>query len=360
MLSTLLLAAAAAAAVAPYAKIELVDAMRVRVHVGNNGDEPIAFLTWGTPFQGLLGSRRLFEVLDTTEPSAPVAVPYTGPLGSYATAFAESYMDLGAGQEVAVEVDLTTMYQFAAGHTYAVRVNALPLRYRAGATVASLFPSGEETTKEEADAVLASLEATVLSTTESVAFVSAVDTELPHEAARRRAAADKHEETVAFDAEGKRRFSFQNCAAADQTACTTAVTNAQAGVNAALDYLATCHDYDYELLFGTYTAGRLATVVSHYTNEKNLFLSSNFKMYCNPSQCSPGVFAYVYPTDTATHTIHLCSAYWSAPVTLQRDSKPGTLVHEMSHFNDIGSTDDHQYGYEGCLTLASNSPDLVF
>jgi peptidyl-Lys metalloendopeptidase len=38
------------------------------------------------------------------------------------------------------------------------------------------------------------------------------------------------------------------------------------------------------------------------------------------------------------------------------DSKGGTLVHEMSHFNVVASTDDWVYGQSGAASLAINNP----
>ncbi|KAJ8390946.1 hypothetical protein AAFF_G00098660, partial [Aldrovandia affinis] len=50
-------------------------------------------------------------------------------------------------------------------------------------------------------------------------------------------------------------------------------------------------------------------------------------------------FAYVCPNDK-TCTVYLCKAFWDAPDHLQMDSKPGTLIHEVSH---LLGTDDITY-----------------
>jgi peptidyl-Lys metalloendopeptidase len=39
------------------------------------------------------------------------------------------------------------------------------------------------------------------------------------------------------------------------------------------------------------------------------------------------------------------------------DSKAGTLIHEMSHFNVVASTDDYVYGQTGAMNLALTNPD---
>jgi len=39
------------------------------------------------------------------------------------------------------------------------------------------------------------------------------------------------------------------------------------------------------------------------------------------------------------------------------DSKAGTLIHEMSHFNVVAGTDDVVYGQSGAMSLASSDPN---
>lgn len=69
--------------------------------------------------------------------------------------------------------------------------------------------------------------------------------------------------------------------------------------------------------------------------------------------CTDSAYAYVYPTQP--YTIYLCNAFWSAPST-GTDSKAGTLVHEMSHFNVVASTDDWAYGQTAAKSLARSNP----
>jgi hypothetical protein len=87
--------------------------------------------------------------------------------------------------------------------------------------------------------------------------------------------------------------------------------------------------------------------------DKELKLNSelkpeNFKP-ADPSD--PTTFAYVYPNDK-THTVYLDKAFDGAPDT-GKDSKAGTLAHEMSHFDDIGGTKDHVYGADNAKALAT-------
>jgi uncharacterized Zn-binding protein involved in type VI secretion len=66
-------------------------------------------------------------------------------------------------------------------------------------------------------------------------------------------------------------------------------------------------------------------------------------------------FAHVDPTDTAAHNIYLDPKFWRAPPE-GADSQGGTLAHEVSHFNDVGGTDDHVYGSANAARLAQKDP----
>ena len=67
-----------------------------------------------------------------------------------------------------------------------------------------------------------------------------------------------------------------------------------------------------------------------------------------------GRFAYVHPDDKA-YSIYLDKAFCSAANTGQ-DSRAGTLCHEMSHFEDVGGTEDHVYGAANAKELAKTDP----
>ena len=69
--------------------------------------------------------------------------------------------------------------------------------------------------------------------------------------------------------------------------------------------------------------------------------------------CNQSYSAYVYPT--RPYAIFVCRAFWSAPNT-GTDSKAGTLIHEMSHFNVVAGTDDWAYGQTAARSLANSDP----
>jgi uncharacterized Zn-binding protein involved in type VI secretion len=91
--------------------------------------------------------------------------------------------------------------------------------------------------------------------------------------------------------------------------------------------------------------------------DKMIELNKNFKVeqFKPASPAKDGRFAYVYPTDK-TRSVYIDKAFHNAPAT-GKDSKAGAISHEMSHFDSVGGTKDHQYGPARCKKLAEKDPD---
>ena len=109
----------------------------------------------------------------------------------------------------------------------------------------------------------------------------------------------------------------------------------------------------YTTWFGAYTSSRYSTVRSHFANIDSAMDQSGGQIKINCG-CNQNYYAYVYPTKP--YEIFVCKAFWSAPTT-GTDSKAGTLIHEMSHFNVVAGTDDHVYGQSGAKALAISNPN---
>lgn len=99
--------------------------------------------------------------------------------------------------------------------------------------------------------------------------------------------------------------------------------------------------------FGTSTSTRFNKIVGDFSA-----ISSNLSRsrYACDRTC-PGVYAYVYPSDTS-QTIYLCDVFWQLP-----SERAETIVHEVSHFTRIAGTDDWTYGQTNCRNLARTNPD---
>jgi len=87
------------------------------------------------------------------------------------------------------------------------------------------------------------------------------------------------------------------------------------------------------------------TTIDNFVDGRDGFLSHHVST----------TYAFVQPNDTFFHNVHLCHLFDKAPAT-GTDSKAETLTHEMSHFSDIGDTDDHAYGVRSCKRLAKKKP----
>jgi peptidyl-Lys metalloendopeptidase len=149
---------------------------------------------------------------------------------------------------------------------------------------------------------------------------------------------------------------FESCSQSQQTTLNTAHTNAQ---NYAMgSYLALvgtsvakrANAKRYTTWFGTYDGTRYNTVASHFLKIFDAFSKQTVTFNCD---CDENYYAYVYPSNP--YKIYLCKVFWNAPAT-GTDSQFGTLIHEMSHFYVVASTDDHAYGQSSCKTLATNDP----
>jgi peptidyl-Lys metalloendopeptidase len=84
-------------------------------------------------------------------------------------------------------------------------------------------------------------------------------------------------------------------------------------------------------------------------------LGGSFNVNCKGDRCGPSIFAYVFPGDSS-FTIYVCGQFWQASGGVSFDSKPGTFVHEMSHFTAIQGTQDYTYGTSGAQNLAKSNP----
>ncbi|CAE6506031.1 unnamed protein product [Rhizoctonia solani] len=156
----------------------------------------------------------------------------------------------------------------------------------------------------------------------------------------------------------RRAVTYTGCTSTQQSQISTAATSSNTYVANVNSYLAgiSSGTTRYTTWFGTYSASRYNTVVSHYKNIGTDATSSNYD--CTACKSEPGIdysstFAYVNAGSPGK--IYLCGAFWSAPNT-GTDSRAGTIVHENSHFTVNGGTQDYVYGQSGAKSLAKSNP----
>lgn len=301
-----------ASVMAQKAQYLATDAVAVEVRFTNVGTDAAPLARWMIDGAGIDASHLVVT-------QAGVAVRYLGARVKRRAPTAEDVVTLAPGETRTAVFDLATHFDLRSGGTFQVDLAPM-LSLRAGSPTDATSPLG-------AGGLLVA------------------------EPRMLRAGADPGAAAVAAAAPGE-------CTADDREVIASSANAARQYVRDSLRYLAgtTPLGERYTWWFGPNDSARQATVTTTYANMLQKFDARAPRYSCSPSACSPGVFAFVYPTD-ATHTVSLCSAFWSADVT-GTDSKAGSLVHEMSHFVTIGSTQDYAYGQtdaHGLVTAGSYS-----
>jgi peptidyl-Lys metalloendopeptidase len=287
------------------------ESIPVSISFTNTGKREVRILRWMTPFDGIKDD--LFDVTVNGNRVEYIGADYKRPAPADT-----DYITLKAGETIERTADISGVYDFSETGSYQIG-------YKAESE--NLFT--KDSNKAE------SLRSEGLQT-----WIEGRETKVP-------------EDYTADAVSGS--TSFTSCSTTRQSSLITARSNASTYAAAAYNYLnAGTTGSRYTTWFGTYNSSRYSTVKSHYLNIRNAMDTASVRFNCS---CTDSAYAYVYPTQP--YTIYLCNAYWSAPST-GTDSKAGTLVHEMSHFNVIASTDDWAYGQSAAKSLAlSNTTKAV-
>jgi len=151
----------------------------------------------------------------------------------------------------------------------------------------------------------------------------------------------------------------QNCNTYPVSQITTASANAVTASKQGYDYLSgvcTAAKTYYTTWFGVCDNTRYSTTRNNLA-AINSGLIASYPVDCQGNSCTANTYAYVFPAD-GTHTIYVCGVYWKVTTAnCVMDSQPGTLIHEMGHFNNVAALKDVEYGIEPCKTLAKNYPN---
>ena len=303
------------------------DDVVVKVTMTNTSSSPQYVLKARTPFDGL--SAPLFDITRDGE-----KVAYTGALIKRGKPTQADYYVLKPGASHTVKVELSALYDLSVSGDYAIQ-------YRTASPDLFLPSNNGRATAAAANDIgeLASDAARVY-----------IDGRLPRGAESPIMQALKQGGGMVTT----QGLSYASCTASQQTTIASAISAAKTMSNGSVTYMAqTTMGPRYTKWFGAVTSSRQSTVKSHYTNIKSAFDTQNVVVDCS---CKQSYYAYVYPTQP--YRIYVCKAFWTAPMT-GTDSKGGTLVHEMSHFNVVAGTDDHVYGQSGAASLAISDPNLA-
>jgi peptidyl-Lys metalloendopeptidase len=282
--------------------------------MANTSKEPVQVLRWQTPIDGI--EHDLFRVMRNGSP-----VTYTGILAKRPEPIAEDYIVIKPGEKISVAFDPSVAYDMTVRGEYTIQYHAVLDRVRRTKAGVERFAVDVRSNS-------------VLLWSEGLT------------------------DTPAFKAKPQPLFTegtiaYESCATDQQATLQTAHSNATMISGLAVDHLAANPSGSslYTTWFGAYTSTRFNIVSNNYDAIYDAFQNAPVTYNC---KCRRRVFAYVYPSQP--YRIYLCRVFWQVS-PLGRDSQAGTLVHEMSHFYVVASTDDYVYGASGAMDLAITNPD---
>ncbi|MBQ5948568.1 M35 family metallo-endopeptidase [Massilia sp. ST3] len=301
---------------APRPSVGRGDDVLVRVTLSNTSSVDQHVLRWRTPLDGVRAP--LFEVRRDGQPARYLGVRIKRPAPQ-----AADFVRLEPGASVTQTVELSSLYEMHITGAYTVRYSS-PAAPQPQPDLALQAAAGE----------LASGPVSIW-----------VEGRLPRGAKATPAAAP--------EAAGTGSLAFSQCSNAQQDQLVAAVDAGRAMTLDAHAYLAAKEAYGprYATWFGAPDLQRGQKVGANFAAIKDAFETRPLAIDCG---CDEPYFAYVYPAQP--YKIYVCKAFWSAANT-GTDSRGGTLVHEMSHFDAVAGTDDHVYGQAGAAELARTAPD---
>jgi len=280
----------------------------VTLELTNSAVETVALLRWNLP----LDNRFVSHSFNVQLNGSPVT--YLGPVVKYAEPSEEDYIFIAPKRSITLDIHLQNYYDFSEVGTYYIFFDAEVLDYYMPSTLTSNLPRS----KKEFTPYKGIISNRVHITTHESLFAKTVKAPYP-------------------------------CSSGEVNQINNAATSQKTMSSYAVDRIQEGQTPTFIEWFGAWNTGR------HQTAQRclNVILNNNVVRY----ECDDmaNVYAYVYPSDTS-HTIYVCQAFWPAPIAGGWDTKAGTIIHELSHFNNICGTNDWVYGVTGARNLARTNP----
>ncbi len=288
----------------------------VTVTLANASSAPVWALVPGTVLDGTL----VEDVFAVTQQSGLGAGTYVGPVAKRRQPVADNYHLFQPGDAVTRDVNVSALYRVPLDGVYDVQL-VQHLEYR-------MAPPD--------------LTATSLPTHEQILRTAPVSIALAADSLSTRLRAPQ----------------YAACTAAQQSDILLAGEAAENMVSVAVTDLSSLTPAQrqtsprYTRWFGDVTDARFNAVEQNFRNVEKVLQDESLSFNCG---CDlQGVFAYVRIDDP--YNVFLCPAFWRAGVE-GTDSRAGTIVHELSHFQIVAGTRDHVYGQAGAASLALSNPD---
>lgn len=329
--------------------------VQVTVTIFNPAKNPVKVLRWFTPEDQTAES--LFVV---TRDGQPVA--YTGPVYKRVPATENDYISLKAGASIVRTVNLGAFYDLSQDGKYEVtfavaafnlfneKANAFQAKDALISQKISLEVDGREAKGTPTPPPPGGGGGKGTPTPPSPSTPTSLPPGTPTSTSTPPGGGGKGTPTPLPPGGGN---SFNACTTTRQSQLVSARNESKIYASNAENYLlANTLGSRYTTWFGVFSSARYNTVKSNFTAISNAMDNASVRFDCTCTQTN--VYAYVYPNQP--YNIYLCGAFWAAPLT-GTDSKAGTLIHEMSHFNVVAGTDDLAYGQNAARNLAINNPE---
>jgi peptidyl-Lys metalloendopeptidase len=153
---------------------------------------------------------------------------------------------------------------------------------------------------------------------------------------------------------------YESCTKSQITYATAALEGAEAIVLRAAAQVGDTPAYT--TWFGRYSSANAEVVRATLKGIAAALVSDQLTVVCpaiGEEDCTVSIFANVRPD--SPFVVNLCPAFFRMPSMLgivrtssvfDTGTREGTIIHEVSHFDVVGGTDDHCYGRELCTDLA--------
>ena len=304
----------------------------VNVTFTNVGQTPLQLVRWYVPDGDLDGD--LFVLSRDGQD-----VPYVGPLVKRGSLTNQDLMTLQPGESVQRTVELAAVYDLSTSGVYSIRYTV---------AAAQVFAPGSM--RVNANVYREAFEQESIATTEMLSnevstFVAGRPNAIVEQGKAMQASMRGINKVGAITYTGR-------CSATQQSTLVSAHSAASTMTNDSTSYLngtpsATSR---YTTWFGSFSTAGWNEVKGHFVAIKDALDTKPITYDCS---CKKSYYAYVYPTQP--YKVYLCRAFWDAPMS-GTDSKGGTIVHELSHFNVIAATNDYAYGHTAAKQLAISNP----
>jgi len=307
---------------APLAIQLVADEQSLVVTLHNTSSTPVAFLPWGTPFGDV--DADVLRIRDTEVlPSLNYELVYNGLLLKRGDPRARNFITLDAGESLSTRITPADHYAIDIASTYQIT-------YQGDIS----YTSSIEILADPSSVIKQLSSRPLLSNT----VVLKLD--VPPEVRAAVAPA------------------FAACSASQQADLQSALLSAETIARNAsialgsLDIGQRSSSPRYSRWFGAYSETRFNIVNSGFVNIRSVLENNQIDFICGCLR--DGTFAFV--NRARPFEINLCPAFWPASET-GTDSRAGTIVHELSHFNEIVGTGDFEYGQADTVILAADDPD---